>query len=155
MAGSDFVFNIAKGRQAQYGDLSGANDALLLVVLQASGLEGDAALRDYNDLAALLAGTSNECTATGYARQTLTGVTVTVDDTGDRVNVDCNDVNLGVVGTAGAGQLQGKVLLCYDGDTTAGTDSNIIPVSAHSYDVTFEGTSVTIQMPTDGPFFDQ
>lgn len=153
MSGTDFVMNVAKGRLATYADLGAANDALRLVILQSTGLPSDAAMKDADTLAAILALPATECTATGYTRQTLASVTVTIDDTNDRVNIDCADVSLGAVGTAGSPQTQAKVLICYDNDIAAGTDANIVPLSAHSYDTVFDGSSVTITMPTDGPIF--
>ena len=152
MSGGDITFNIAKGRQAHYGSLPATNDALILVVLKAAGLVSDAVLRDYDTLADVLTGASDECTATGYVRSTLANVLVTVDDTADTVNIDCDDAVLGVVGTGGSPETQAKVLICYDPDTTTGTDSTVVPISAHSYDKVFDGSSVTITMPTGGPF---
>lgn len=154
MSGTDFTFNQAKGRQRTLGELSGgANDALILVVLQSSGLGSDATLKDDDTLAAVLTH-ATECTATSYSRKTLANVTVTVDDTNDRVNIDCDDVSFGAVGSSGSPQTQAKVVICYDPDTTTGTDSSVIPISAHSWDVVMDGSSVSITMPTDGPFYD-
>src|SRR6266498_4308516 len=88
---ADFVFNIAKGKIKYYAELPAANDALILVLCDTSGLETDATLKDYDNLSLLMAGTTNEMTFTGYARRTLTGVSVTVDDTNDRTDFDAVD----------------------------------------------------------------
>jgi hypothetical protein len=154
VSGIDFTFNQAKGRQRTFGELAGgANDALILVILQSSGLGTDATLKDDDTLAAVLTH-ATECTASGYSRKTLANVTVTVDDTNDRLNVDCDDVSLGAVGTGGAPQTQAKVVIGYDPDTTGGTDSSIIPIAAFSWDTVLDGSTVSITMPTDGPFYD-
>ena len=75
---ADIVFNCAKGREAYYGSLPGTSDAIIAVPLEASGLVGDSTMVDYDTLAAVLAGASNEQTTMG--RETLTGVTVIVPD---------------------------------------------------------------------------
>ena len=139
MSGTNFVFNIAKGKAAYYAGLPAANDALIAVALVATGLVADATLADYDDLAALLGGASDECAASGYARATLGTVTVTVDDGNDRVDLDSADISLG---TIAAGATIAKVVICYDPDTTTGTDSTLVPISAHSFDVTTDGSEV-------------
>lgn len=144
---ADVIFNIAKGREAFYGDLSGTNDALIAVPLEATGLVADATMIDYDTLAAVLAGASNEQTA-NMTRKTLASVTVTVDDTNDRVYIDAADV----VWTAATGNATGALLICYDPDTTGGTDSDIIPISKHDFAVTPAGGDVTAQFNAAGIF---
>lgn len=152
MSGSDIVFNVAKGRIAYYASLPAANDALILVLLKSSGLVSDATMKDYDDLAAILAGASDEADFTNYARKTLASVTVTVNDTDDRVDIDCDDVVYTSAGGA-SNNTMGKAIICYDPDTTGGTDSSIIPLSAHSYDGTTDGSTITLTMPTGGPLY--
>jgi hypothetical protein len=145
MAGSDFIFNISKGKFRTYCELGAAADALIVVPLEATGLVADATLLDYDDLSALLAGATNEQTTLG--RKTISAsVTITVDDTNDRVDVDIPDQTW----TASAGNAVGKVLVCYDADTAAGTDANITPISAHSFDATPDGSDITAQVATAG-----
>ena len=121
-----------------------ANSALIIVALKATGIETDAVLKDYDDLAAILAAANDEATNTGYARKTLTDAdltALTIDDTNDRVDLDVADQTwTGVATTGGA---WAKLLVCYDGDTTAGTDSNIIPLTAHDFSVTPDGSDIT------------
>lgn len=125
----DFVFNISKGKHARYADLPDANDALILVLLKASGLEADATLIDYDNLSVILAAANDECDFTGYARRTLASVVATVDDTNNRMDTDAADP-ASYTNTGGSVQQAGKALVCYDGDTTGGTDANIVPVYA-------------------------
>jgi len=87
---ADLVFNIAKGKVAYYAGLPAAADALIAIPLETSGLETDAVLRDKDTFADVVAGTTNEQTTMG--RKTLASVTVTVDDTNDRVDVDAADI---------------------------------------------------------------
>lgn len=145
---SNWVFNIAKGRFAYYSTLPAAADALIVVLLETAGLEADATLQDHDTLAAVLAGTSNEQTTMG--RQTLTGVTVVVDDAGDdaaaHVTVDADDVTW----LAAAGNAVSKLLVVYDADTGAGTDTDIIPLMAFDFVITPDGSDITAQVNTSG-----
>lgn len=141
---ADLVFNVAKGRAARYADLPATNDALILVPLEATGLVADSTMRDYDNLSDLLAGSTNEQTTMG--RKTLASVTVTVDDTNDRVDVDCADVTW----TAATGNAVGALVVCYDPDTTGGTDADLIPLSKHDFSVTPDGSDITAQIATSG-----
>lgn len=132
------VFNIALGKLAYYASLPAANDALILVPLESSGLETDAVLRDKDDLAAVVAGTTNEQTTVG--RKTLASVTITVDDTNDRVALDAADVTW----TSPTGNAVGAVVICYDPDTTTGTDADLIPLTKHDLVWTPDGNNFTL-----------
>lgn len=138
------VTNIGKGRFVHFATLPATNDALIAVVLEATGLEADDALQDYDDLAALLAGASNEQTTMG--RKTLTGVTVNINDTTNVASVDVADITW----LAATGNATGKLVICYDADTTAGTDANIIPLTLHDFSVTPDGTDITVQIDSAG-----
>lgn len=127
MATAAFTFNIAKGKVNRYADLPATNDALILVLLQTTGLEADGTLQDYDTLSALLAGTNDECTFTGYARRTLAGVTVTTDDSANTQSFDANDP-ASWTNTGGASQGSGAAIVCYDPDTTTGTDADLVPL---------------------------
>src|SRR5215211_8913369 len=106
MSGIDFTFNNAMGRLRTFAELPAANDALIVVPIETTGLEADGTLRDYDDLLALLAGASNEQTTLG--RKTISAsVTVTVDDTNNRVDIDTPDQ----VWTAGTGNAIAKLLI--------------------------------------------
>jgi hypothetical protein len=153
MAGTDFIFNIAKGRIAHYASLPATNDALVLVLFKAAGLATDAALKDLDTLSAIKA-VATEADFTNYARKTLASVTVAVDDTNDRVNIDCADVVYTNAGGTTNNQM-GKAIICYDPDTTTGTDADLIPLGAYSYDGTTDGSTITLTMPTDGPLYAQ
>ena len=143
---ANFVFNVAKGEVKNYAKLAGAADALVVVLLETTGLEADATLKDYDALDALLAGASNEQTTMG--RKSITAATITVDDTNDWVDIDIADQ----VWTAATGNAVSKLLVCYDGDTAAGTDANIVPITAHDWVVTPDGSDVTAQIAAAGFF---
>jgi hypothetical protein len=153
---ADFVFNIAKGRVAELCNRVDQNDpansALIIVVLATSGLESDATLKDFDTLAAVVAGATNEVTNTNYARKTLTDSDIAAfaaDDTNDRVDIDFADQTWTAVA---AGDGWSKLLVCYDSDTTGGADSAIIPLTAHDFVVTPDGSDITALINTAGFF---
>lgn len=145
----DFAFNIAKGKAAYYATLPAANDALIVVLCKSTGLEADATLKDYDTLAALLAGTTDEATFTNYARKTAASVTVTVDDTNDRVDVDAADLTWTAAGGASNDTL-GKLIVCYDPDTTGGTDADLIPLAAYDFTATTDGSDLQATVNSAG-----
>lgn len=140
------VFNIAKGRVAEVAKLAAANDALIAVVLEASGLVAEATMRDYATLDAILAGASNEQTTMG--RKTLSSVTVTPDNTNDRQDADFADV----LWTAASGNPTGLIVICVDYDTTGGTDANLVPLTADTFVTTPSGADITYQVNAAGFF---
>lgn len=151
---ANFVFNIAKGRVAElYNRVDtndAANSALIILVLATSGLESDATLIDVDTVTALVAGTTNEVTNSGYARKTLTDSDITAmtpDDTNDRMDLDIPDQTWTAVA---AGDGWSKLVIAYDNDTTGGTDSNLIPLTAHDFVVTPDGSDITAQIAAAG-----
>lgn len=147
---ANVVFNIALGEVKKYAKLDGgANDALIIVLLKSSGLEADATLRDHDDLAALLAATNDEADFTNYARKVISSATITVDDTNNWVDIDIADQTWTSAGGATNNTL-GKLLVCYDPDTTAGTDSTIIPLTAHDFSATTDGNDLIAQVAATG-----
>lgn len=149
---ANVVYNIAKGRVVEYYNRVENNDpstsALILVPLETSGLESDATLIDKDDLAAVLSGTTNEQTTMG--RKTLTDTELAAlpapNDTSDYYEISLPTV----VWTGATGNAISKILVCYDADTGAGTDSNIIPLCMFDFAITPDGSDVTM---TGGPFF--
>lgn len=149
---ANIVYNIAKGRVIEFYNRVENNDpaasALILVPLETTGLESDATLIDKDDLAAVLSGTTNEQTTMG--RKTLTDTELAalpapVDGS------DWYEVSLpNVTWTAASGSAISKILVCYDADTGAGTDSNIIPLTM--FDLTYTPSGVDLTLNT-GAFF--
>jgi hypothetical protein len=148
---ADQVFNIAKGKAAYYATLPAANDALIVVLLKATGIESDATLIDYDDLASILAASNDEADFTNYARKSLTSATVTVDDANDRVDVDIADQTWAAAGGASDNTLA-KLLICYDPDTTGGTDADIIPLAHFDFAETTTGSDIVAQINAAGFF---
>lgn len=134
---ADFVFNIAKGKLAYYAGLPAANDALIAIPIEASGVESDAILKDYDTVSVLLAAANNEQSTMG--RKTLASATTTVDDTNDRNNMDCADITW----TGATGNAISDILICYDPDTTGGTDADLVPLTWHDFSATPDGSDIT------------
>lgn len=153
---ADLCFNIAKGRVAELYNRVDSNDpansALIIVILATAGIESDATLRDKDTLADVVSGTTNEVTNAGYARKTLTDadlVAFAPDDTNDRVDLDIPDQTWTAVA---AGDGWNDFVVCYDSDTTAGTDANIVPLTLHDFVLTPDGSDVTAQISASGFF---
>ena len=153
---ADFVFNIAKGRVTELANRVNNNDptnaVLVIAALDASGVESDATLKDKDDFSALVSGATNEATNTGYARKSIDqsgGITVTTDDTNDRVDVDIPDQTWTAVS---AGSNWSDLVFGYDSDSTGGTDSGIVPLTQHDFSVTPDGSDITVQIATAGFF---
>lgn len=141
---ADIVFNVAKGKLAYYASLPATNDALIVVPIETTGIESDATLKDYDNLNAILAASNNEQTTMG--RKTAASVTVTVDDTNDRVANDFADI----VWTAASGNPISALVVCYDPDTTGGSDSDLIPLTKHDFAATPNGGDITAQVNSVG-----
>lgn len=135
---ANVVFNVALGRAAHLASLPAANDGLVLIPLETAGLETDAVLRDKDTFADVVAGSTNEQTTVG--RKALAAVTVTVDDANDRVALDAADVTW----TAPTGNPVGAIVICYDPDTTAGTDADLIPLTKHDLTWSPDGNTFTL-----------
>lgn len=135
---ADIVFNVALGRVAYYASLPATNDGLVLIPLETSGLETDTVLRDKDTFADVVSGTTNEQTVAG--RKALASVTVTVNDTNDRVDIDAADVTW----AAPTGNAVSAFVICYDPDTTGGTDADLIPLTKHGLVWSPDGISFTL-----------
>lgn len=153
---ADFVFNIAKARVAELYNRVDTDDptnaALVIVLLATTGLEADSVLKDKDTLAALVSGTTNEATNTGYARKVLTQAdlsALTVDDTNDRVDLDIPDQTWTALANDGTGAIS-KLVICYDPDTTGGTDADIIPLTCHDFIITPDGSNTTATISSVG-----
>lgn len=151
---ADFLHNISKGRFVGYFDRVNANDPAnsAIVIAAINTTATDATLRDLDTLAAIESDANTaEATNAGYARKVLdnsAGMTVTVDDTNDRVDIDIPDQTwTGVATSPGAWT---DLMSLYDSDTTTGVDSAIVPISQHDFAVTPDGSDITAQIAAAG-----
>jgi hypothetical protein len=148
---ANFVFNRSKGRFIEFGERVNANDpansVLVIDILATSGVESEAVLLDtFTDL---VSGTTNFVTQSSI-RKTIDntgGITITYDDTNDRVDLDIPDQTWTAVA---AGDGWNDLVCGYDSDSTGGTDANILPVSQHDFAVTPDGSDITAQIASAG-----
>lgn len=151
---ADFVFNMAKGRVVELFNRVDSNDptnSALIIVPVDVGATTDATIKDFDTLAAVLAGGVTERTTGGWNRKTLTDSDITFpapDDTNDRFDIDIPDQTWTAVTTGAVTDL----IICYDNDTTGGTDSNLIPLTQHDFAVTPDGSDVTAVIAAAGFF---
>jgi hypothetical protein len=143
---SSFTFDIALGREVEFhyrvNDSDPTNAALVLLALDESGLEVDNVLKTYATLATLLAAANNEVTNGGYARKVLTDADIgpaTPNTTAHTTTLSLTTA-VQTFATIAAGTSWRKLLLCYDPDSTGGTDATIIPVTA--YDLLIQNAAV-------------
>jgi hypothetical protein len=152
---ADFVFNIAKGRVAELYNRVDTNDpanSAIIAIPVDVGAVTDATLRDVDTFAALIAAGVTERNANGWNRKTLTDTELAAyapDDTNDRADVDVPDLVWSPGPTSGAVT---DIVFCYDSDTTAGTDANLIPLTQHDFPITPDGSDVTAQIAATGFF---
>ena len=148
-------FNVSKGYAVGYAANveagSPANSALVVMILTNSGIVADGVMQDYDTVAAILAGASNEAAFDNYARANIANVAVTLDDTADENSVDGDDVSITAAGGT-TDETLAKVVVYYDADTTAGTDANAIPISHHDVSLTTNGGNLTIAWDSTGIF---
>lgn len=150
---ADLVFNIAKGRVAEFywrvDNNDPANSALIVAAWVSTAT--DATIEDLDDVAAIEADINTaEATNTNYARKTLTDtelVAFAPDDTNNRVDLDIPDQTWTAVG---AGDNWTDLSINYDNDTAAGTDANIVPCTWHDFVVTPNGGDITAQIAAAG-----
>lgn len=150
---ANFVFNIAKGRIVEFYNRVESNDptnsALILVPLSASDTEANA--QDADTLTAALATAINEQSSGGWSRKTLTDTELAAlpapNDTNNRYDIQVPEVTW--TAPTAPNNTTG-LLICYDSDTTAGTDDNIIPLTHHDFAVTADGNDVILNV---GDFF--
>lgn len=143
---ADFPYNIAKGRVTELANRVNANDptnSVFLITLF-NTTATDATLKDLDTLAAIEADANTaELTDGSAARKSLndaSSITVTTDDTNDRTAVDCPNQTWTALSGATAVT---DIIIAYDSDSTAGTDSNVVPMTQHDFAVTPDGSDVT------------
>ena len=151
---ASITFNAALGRTNELVrrvvENDPANSALIVVLLKVT--ESDVLLKDYDDLGALIAGANTEADFTNYARVVLTDAdlaTPVPDDGSDFMESLLTLITYVAAGGALNNSLV-KAIICYDSDTGAGTDANIIPLTAHDMSLTTDGNNFRVEA---GAFF--
>lgn len=111
------------------------------------GATSDATIKDFGTLSAVTGGGVTERTTGGWNRKTLTDAdiaTISVDNTNDRFEVTIADQTWTAVSAGAVTDL----LICYDSDTTGGTDANIIPLLQLDFAITPDGSDVVADAGT-------
>jgi hypothetical protein len=156
---ADFVYNRSLGRVTQFVELILGNAApyanAALIVSLWNMTQSDAINKDLDDIAAVEASGSNAELTSGtnanYVRKTLietgSSLTVTYDDTNDRVDIDFADQTWTALG---AGTNITDVVVAFDNDTTGGTDANILPCTQHDFVASPDGSDLTMVLPAAG-----
>ncbi len=153
---ADQIFNIALGRIGELYNRVDQNDpansALIIVAINTTAT--DAVLKDLDTLSAVLADANTaEATNSGYARKVLTDADLAAfaaDDANDRVDLDFADQTWSAVAATGGAWTD--LLICYDSDTTGGTDANIVPLAMYDFAVTPDGSDIIAQLNAAGFF---
>jgi hypothetical protein len=143
---ANLTFNRSLGRIVQFAENingnSPANSVFIIEVVNTTAT--DAVLKDLDDFAAIEADANTaEVTNSGYARKTISdtsSLTITYDDTNDRVDLDIPDQTWTAVA---AGTAWTDVIFGYDSDSTAGADSAVLPCTLHDFSVTPDGSDVS------------
>lgn len=142
----NLVFNVAKGKVAEYHDRVNGNDpaASELVVIAVNSTDTDDAVQDVDTVAALLAlGSTAEVTNTNYARQDLTDTDIAasaVDDTNNRMGSALPQVTFSSIA---AGDAWTDIVIAYD-PTGSSADSALVPLTIHEFAATPNGGDIVI-----------
>jgi hypothetical protein len=154
----DFIVNQARGKLAEWGARVNANDpansVFIVALIAEEGVESDATLQDKDTFTEYVSGATNFATNTGSTRKSIDntgGLTVTIDDTNNRTDVDMPDQTFTALANDGTGKIS-DVLIGYDSDSTGGTDANIVPGVQLDFAITPDGSDVTIQFASGGFF---
>lgn len=155
------VFNIAKGKVGEYFARVDGNDpanSAIIIVLIKTMVDTEDQLRDRDTLAACLVsgtGANTEADFTNYARKVLTDSDITAPSPDDTNNLQACFIDDQTWASAGgvSDNTLARLLVCYDPDTTAGTDANIVPLTYHDFVKTTNGGNLTADFDgTNGVF---
>ena len=143
---ANYMLNIAKGRFAEFCNRVDANDptnsAIILVPLSATDTEANR--QDDDDLATFLAAAPNEQASGGWVRKTLTDADLPAPAPNDASNYYAGTLPAVTWTGPTAGNNTVALAICYDADTTSGTDSNIIVMTVCDFAVTADGNDVIL-----------
>lgn len=148
---ADFVFNTALGAVKQLVDNVEQNSPAA-AVLRMHAWVSTAADDDMNnaDTVSQLEAVTNvaEATNAGYANIAMdeTDITITVDDTNNRVDIDLTDQ---VFSSISAGDNWTDITISYDPDGTD-TDTGTLLLTLHDFSVTPNGGDITAQPGASG-----
>lgn len=148
---ADVVFNTALGRVAQWCQ-NVEDNSPVAATLQVNAwiiTATDADVVDVDDIAALEA-VALVAEAATYTPQVMdeTDITITVDDTGEKVDIDLVDQTFTAVAAATAWS---DITVSYDFDGSD-TDATTVLMTMHDFIVTPNGGDITVQWDAAGFF---
>lgn len=141
------VSNIAKGIWKYYAGLPDTTDSLIVVLFKDT-VQADGTLDDHATLSAWTAA-NTEANFTNYARQTIAGVTPSINNTTDEAKVTGTSP---IVFTSAGGAVNNnltKALICYK-PASGSADSAIIPLFHYDLSVTTNGTNLNLNVHAEG-----
>lgn len=138
---ADFVFNISKGKVAELCENVGTGSAALIVV----PFGGTDTIDKDDDTLTVVKTHATENTDLG--RKTITSVTVAVDDTGDKMTVDMDDITWS---SATSSDDVLCLVICYDANTGSGDDDDVVPLTHHDFTASPDGNDITVTIPSGG-----
>jgi hypothetical protein len=149
---ANYVFgDAALGKVGAYVEdvLAGGNDAIIWIPMATSGTAEQA--ETLTTFSAVEADANfSEQTGTGWSRitqdETGDSLAYTYDATNNREEADSADL---VWAAPSSGNTVG-LIACYDPDTTAGTDTTLVPLVHLDMVVTANGQQVTFQFNAEG-----
>lgn len=143
------IASYAKGRFIQWSTVSAGSDAILVILLQASGLVADATLKNYATLSALFAGGNLEATFTNYSRKVFTsGLTITVSTGASTATLSMANYTWSASGGALNNTL-GKLITAYR-PTPSSTDAQCVPMTYHDCTATTTGSDLLVSIAGTG-----
>lgn len=147
---ANYVFNIAKGRVAEFYNRVENNDPAtsIISIHVLSATPAQATAQDVDDYAALITAGAVELNANGWSVKTLTDTELAAfpapDDAADRYAVPVPAINW----TPTAGNAVGLVV-CYSSLATP-TNAQRIPLTHHDFTHTADGSQINVNA---GDFF--
>ena len=148
------IFNGGKGRAVElYKQIKAgnpANSAFIVVMLKVG--EADATLEDRANLSEVFGGANTEADFTNYARIVWAAGDLAAlppsNNTSNRYELDFPDISIPSAG-GGVDNTMTNILLCYDPDTTGGTDADIETIASFPYTEVTSGSTIGVQFPVD------
>lgn len=148
---ADFVYNIAKGRVAEFHNRVQSNDpgTAVLTLVVVNSTTPDATLKDLANLSLILGeALTAEVTNTNYARIDLGDTDLAAlspNYANDSMDLDFADQTWA---TILAGDNWTDLIICYN--PTGGADTTLIPLTHYDFILTPDGSDLTAKLHADG-----
>jgi hypothetical protein len=139
---ADFVFVASRGRIVE--KIADQNGKLGIMLLKTA--EADVDLRTRSTLDAILSASNIEANFTNYSRKTNLTATITTDNANNRVDVSIPNQTWALAGGTTNNTVV-KAIIFYE---ESASDAGRIPLTAHDFVATTDGTDLTITFSTSG-----